>query len=259
MRYFESLNRMVQTEPWLTRDKAMIDQLKSIGIENGKPFNPDSKMQDTLKAAVHEAHAWLANKYENSYFPPPYYEGGHWYLPASPEVIEGLQTFFATPDKYPVDSRGVAYTIGWFSAKHLGAGQFYLMTFTDKDGHHLDGGSTYRLNVPTNAPVTQYLSATAYDGDTHALIRNMQWASRSSQTPRFAEERGRVRRPLLQSQSAVGQGIELGSHQRRGKIRSPLPSLWATEAPLRQDLEAARHREDQLKQCSRLEGFHAKP
>jgi Protein of unknown function (DUF1214) len=67
-----------------------------------------------------------------------------------------LQTFFATPDKYPVDSRGVAYTIGWFRVKHLGAGQFYVMTFTDKDGHHLDGGSTYRLNVPANAPVTQY-------------------------------------------------------------------------------------------------------
>lgn len=71
MRYFGSLNRIVQTEPWLPRDKAMIDQLKSIGIEKGKPFNPDAKRQDTLKAAVSEAHAWLADKYESSYFPPP--------------------------------------------------------------------------------------------------------------------------------------------------------------------------------------------
>jgi len=55
MRYFESLNRIVQTEPWLTRDKSMIYQLKSIGIEKGKPFNPDAKTQDTLKAAVGEA------------------------------------------------------------------------------------------------------------------------------------------------------------------------------------------------------------
>ena len=30
-------------EPWLTRDKAMIDQLKSIGIEKGKPFGPDDE------------------------------------------------------------------------------------------------------------------------------------------------------------------------------------------------------------------------
>jgi hypothetical protein len=40
-----------------------------------------------------------------------------------------------------------------------------------------------KVNVPANAPVTQYWSATAYDRDTHALIRNMQWASRSSQNP----------------------------------------------------------------------------
>ena len=42
MRFFESLNRMVQIEPWLQRDRAMIDPLKSIGIEKGKPFNPDA-------------------------------------------------------------------------------------------------------------------------------------------------------------------------------------------------------------------------
>jgi hypothetical protein len=183
LRYVQSLDRMIQIEPWQTRDKAMIDQLKSIGIEKGKQFHPDAKMQDVLKGAVREAHAWLADKYENSYFPPPYYEGGHWHVPVSHDVIEGLQTFFANPNKYPVDGRGVAYTVGFFSAKHFGAGQFYLMTFKDKDGRDFDGGGTYRLNIPANAPVTQYWSATAYDRDTHALIRNVQRASRSSQSP----------------------------------------------------------------------------
>jgi hypothetical protein len=97
--------------------------------------------------------------------------------------VEGISTGFADPDKYPVDDRGVAYTVGFFSAKHLGGGQFYLITFRDKTGQSFDGGSTYHLNVPANAPVTQYWSATVYDRATHALIRNMQWASRSSQTP----------------------------------------------------------------------------
>jgi hypothetical protein len=183
MRFFESLNRIVQTEPWLPRDKAMIDQLKSIGIEKGKLFNPDAETQDTLKAAVGEAHAWLADKYETSYLPPAYYAGGHWHVPVSHDLIEGLPTFFADPDKYPVDDRAVAYTVGFFSPKHPGGGSFYLITFNDSDGHSLEGGSTYRLDVPANAPVSQYWSATVYDGETHALVRNMQWASRSSQTP----------------------------------------------------------------------------
>jgi hypothetical protein len=185
VRFFQSLDRIVQIEPWQTRDKAMIDPLKSIGIEKGRPFNPDTKTQEVLNAAVHEAQAWLADRYENSYFPPPYYEGGHWHVPVSSDVIEGLQTFFSNPDKYPVDGRGVAYTVGFFSAKHFGAGQFYLMTFRDKDGHNFEGGGTYRLNIAANAPVTQYWSATAYDRNTHALIRNMPWPSRSSQTPRL--------------------------------------------------------------------------
>jgi hypothetical protein len=181
--YFQSLDRIVQNEPWLTRDKVMIDELKTIGIEKGKGFNPDPKTKGVLIEAIAEAHTLLINKYENSYFPPPYYEGGHWYVPVSPDVIEGLTTFFANPDKYPVDDRGVAYSLAFFSPKHRGAGQFYLMTFSDNQGHGFDGGGSYRLTVPADAPVKQYWSATAYDRDTHSLIRDMKWASRSSQTP----------------------------------------------------------------------------
>jgi hypothetical protein len=61
--FFQSLDRVVQSEPWLQRDRAMIDQLTSIGIEKGKPFNPDAKTQDALKAAVHEAQTWLEQRY----------------------------------------------------------------------------------------------------------------------------------------------------------------------------------------------------
>jgi hypothetical protein len=52
LRFFQSLNRIVQNEPWLERDEAMIDQLKSIGIEKGKPFNPDPKTQAILQSAA---------------------------------------------------------------------------------------------------------------------------------------------------------------------------------------------------------------
>jgi hypothetical protein len=183
LRYFEALNRIVQAEPWLTRDKAMIDPLKSIGIEKGEPFDPDGKTKETLAAAAREARAWLADKYENTYFPPPFYESGHWTVPVPAELSAGMPNSFADPNAYPVDSRGVGYSVGFFSAKRFGAGQFYLMTIRDETGKPLEGGSTYRLRVPPNAPVEQYWSATVYDRATHALIRNLPWSSRSSQTP----------------------------------------------------------------------------
>lgn len=182
-RFFDALNSIVQTEPWLARDKAMIDTLKSIGIEKGQPFAPDDKTRRIFNLATHEAHSWLANRLETSYFPPPYFDGGHWHVPASGEVIEGMTTTFADPGSYPVDNRAVAYSIAFFSAKHLGAGQFYLMTLQDGKGNKLDGGTTYRLRVPASAPVHQYWSVTAYDGKTHTLIRDTSRSSRASTSP----------------------------------------------------------------------------
>jgi hypothetical protein len=181
LRFFQSLDRMVQREPWLTRDKAMIDMLKSVGIEKGKPFRPDETTRRLLGAAADEARAWLDLKYETMF--SPYYEGRRWALPMSPELIEGLQTQFANPDSYPVGGRGVVYTMAFFSPKRSGAGSFYLMAIKDKRGRPFDGGSTYRLSVPSNAPVRQYWSATVYDRATHGLIRNLPRSSRSSQAP----------------------------------------------------------------------------
>ncbi len=93
-RFFQSLNRIVQYEPWLERDKAMIDPLKSIGIEKGKPFNPDSKTQDALKVAATEAHAWLDANYENV-FKPPFNPGTQWALPASQEFVAAIESNYA--------------------------------------------------------------------------------------------------------------------------------------------------------------------
>ena len=140
LRFFQSLDRMVQIEPWLERDKAMIDMLKSIGIEKGKTFNPDAKTKAILSDAVAEAHAYLDSRYE-TVFEPPFDPSARWALPASKELAAGLQTNFAQPDAYPTEARGLAYSYAYFSAKHLGEGQFYLMTIKDKAGNAFDGAS----------------------------------------------------------------------------------------------------------------------
>ena len=180
MRFFTSLNRVVQYEPWLPRDKAMVDILKSIDIEKGEPFQPDAKTQRTLLAAIREAHAWLNARYE-SWF-PPYFAGEQWAIPAKPELLKTTATFYETPDSYAVDARGLMYHWGFSNVKHPGRGQFYLMSLKDKDGRFLEGSKNYRLSVPPNAPAKQYWSATVYDRATHAFIRNSPVTSRSSQT-----------------------------------------------------------------------------
>jgi hypothetical protein len=179
--FFESLNRIVQSEPWIERDRAMIDPLRSIGIEKGKPFAPDATTKQSLTSAIAEAKALTAARYDAGF--PPFFANGHWTLPSLPEAIDGQSTNYADRDKYAVDARGVAYTYAYIAIKRLGAGQFYLISIRDKDGNGFDGGKNYRLRVPANPPIEQYWSVTAYDRETHALIRNMARASRSSQIP----------------------------------------------------------------------------
>jgi hypothetical protein len=179
--FFENLNRVVQNEPWIDRDRVMIDHLKSIGIEKGKPFNPDAATKRVLTAAISEARALLEARYEAGM--PEYNPGIHWTLPAMPDVIASYRTSYGEPNAYPVDSRGLGYTYAFVGIRNLGAAQFYLISIKDKDGRPYEGNKTYRLRVPANAPVKQYWSITAYDRQIHTIIKGLPYASRSSQIP----------------------------------------------------------------------------
>ncbi|MBR1122223.1 DUF1254 domain-containing protein [Bradyrhizobium lablabi] len=176
--YFVNLDRVVQSEPWIERDRAMIDQLRSVGIEKGKPFAPDAARRKILAAAAGEAKAMLEKRYDAGF--PPFFPNSQWMFPTLQEAIDGQGTTYADPEKYAVDARALLYTYGYVAIKRPGTAQFYLISIRDKEGKSFDGGKTYRLRVPPNAPVDQYWSITAYDRQTHALIKNMSRASRSS-------------------------------------------------------------------------------
>jgi len=179
--FFGNLNRVVQDEPWIDRDRVMIDMLKSIGIEKGKPFNPDGNTKAILTGAIAEAQALLEARYDAGM--PEFNPGIHWTLPAMPDVIASYGTSYGDPNAYPVDSRGLGYTYAFVGIRKLGAAQFYLISIKDKDGRPYEGSKSYRLRVPANAPVKQYWSITAYDRQIHTVIKGMPYASRSSQIP----------------------------------------------------------------------------
>ncbi|RZT38385.1 DUF1254 domain-containing protein [Cupriavidus agavae] len=178
--FFKTLNDVVQKEPWIQRDRVMIDYLRTLGIEKGKPYQPDAAMQKALDAAARQAHKELSARYDLGFYrmTPEY----HWFPAAMPEVIRAVSTGYGNPDEYPVDARGVTYTLGFTGIKRIGTAQFYLMVNKDKDGKAFDGSKTYRLRVPANPPVRQYWSVTAYDRKTHALIPNLPRASVASTT-----------------------------------------------------------------------------
>jgi hypothetical protein len=99
-----------------------------------------------------------------------------------------MGTFYEKKDGYSLDARGLADYYAYSTIKHIGAGQYYLLTTKAKGGRALDGARDYRLNVPADAPVNQYWSATVYDRATHALVRDVSRPSRSSQSPGLLKE-----------------------------------------------------------------------
>jgi hypothetical protein len=117
--FFTSLDRIVQAEPWLRRDRAMIDPLRSLGIEKGKPFNPDANTTAALETGIREAKAWLEAKYDAGL--PPFYANSWWTVPALPELLAAVQVDFNDPDKYLVDSRGLTCSFAYIGIKRLGA------------------------------------------------------------------------------------------------------------------------------------------
>lgn len=177
-KFFRSLDRIVQSQPWLTRDKRMIDQLKTIGIEKGKPFNPDEKTTGILNAAAKSGLEYIEAMYDAGF--PPLNPDAHWAIPAMPELVKAGSSGYIETDIYPVDARALTYAIGYVGIKRLGTAQIYLISGKDKDGNALSGSETYRLRVPANVPTKQYWSATVYDRTTHALIKNLSRASCAS-------------------------------------------------------------------------------
>lgn len=184
IRFFESLNRLVQYEPWLERDRVMIDKLKAIGIEKGKPFAPDTAQTQLLNEAAAQARLYIDGLYKQVVRDGAFVKGSRWSFPQSLALVfKAYGDNFADPNIYPVESRGLLFSFIFFAPKRMGQGQYYLLALEDKDGQLLDGSKNYKLTVPANAPVRQYWSATLYDLHTHALIREMSHAGRSSQSP----------------------------------------------------------------------------
>jgi hypothetical protein len=119
--FFENLNRIIQSEPWLDRDRVMIDQLQSLGIEKSKAFDPDAQTKQLLGEAAWQAHVWLEARYNAGF--PPFWERSRWTLPAPAELIKAQGNGFSDRDAYPVDARGVAYSYAYVGIKILALGR----------------------------------------------------------------------------------------------------------------------------------------
>ncbi len=166
--FFDALSKMIDEEPLKTQDLVAIAQLRTLGIEKGKNFNPDAATKEVLKKAAKDA---LTNFMEENILRiDPFWPGTHWGLHKTTGPATGF-TFVSEDGYYDIEGRGVLFFMACGVPKKLGAATFYLGQTVDAAGNSLQGEKTYHLHVPANPPAKQYWAVTVYDNVTCCFIK----------------------------------------------------------------------------------------
>lgn len=175
---------MVQEEPSESLDPIRLGFYATIGIEEGKPFAPDARMNKILTEAARVGDASArAISFRMRGTRAYYYPGSSsWQLP----FIGGYQ-FETQPGVLNLD----AYIFYYFmatgvtpamEAKMVGQGSQYAWTAKDSKGAPLDGGKSYRLHLPPDIPIKNFWSVIVYDNQSRAMLQtDQQFPSISSQ------------------------------------------------------------------------------
>ena len=174
MGYWKRLDEVIQREPIEERDRFFHEMLAPLGIEKGKPFKPTAKQRKTLTEAalVGEAMA-KANTFERRLPGMMYRKDCRWHY--------ALQLDADNPDEFwnLLNHRSAWFYEAYSAApsmapKRPSSSSAYLGSYQDKRGNWLDGGKSYRLRVPSNAPMKLFWSVTLYDVATRSLLVNKQ-------------------------------------------------------------------------------------
>ena len=176
IKFWEVLAKIINEEPLVPSFLPMYGLLAELGIEKGKPFNPDARMSGTLERAAKAGRdqmlvsAFDSNRADRVNWPDRKWE---WVglVPGSAQ--------FETPWGIDLEARD-----RWFAQaivtspamfrRTAGAGSLYWMSVRDNTGAFLDGGKTYKLSIPQPVPGKLFWSVTVYDTATRSQVQTDQ-------------------------------------------------------------------------------------
>jgi len=175
--YWRIVHRIIDNETVEDRDRVMLGSLSPIGIERGKVFAPDVRMQKILIDAEQLGKLMMVNEAFSPRTIPDgvekeLYKGTKW---------ENIQLLPSMTQEAPNSTYVAGRMIGFYQANGAqfawdpkdyppGFGQKYAAAYQDKSGDWLKGENSYRLRVPANVPVADFWALTVYDVETRALI-----------------------------------------------------------------------------------------
>ncbi len=149
----------------------LVSLLKPLGIEPGKPFDPDARQKKILADAAH--FGWLMAQ-AISYAPRlddiVYYPGTQWewVLELDPSLREAFWRDLEARTNYYFQASMAQPAM---KVKAIGRGSQYVRSARDAEGEWLDGSNLYRLNVPADPPAELFWSITLHDFETRSQIQ----------------------------------------------------------------------------------------
>ncbi|WP_213958970.1 MULTISPECIES: DUF1254 domain-containing protein [unclassified Variovorax] len=174
--FWQQLSKVISAEPLVPQYLPMYGLLSALGIERGKPFNPDARMKGILeKAARAGRDQLLVSAFDSARADRKNWPDRQWewvgLVPGSAQ--------FETPAGIDLEARD-----RWFAQaivtspamfrRSAGAGSLYWMSVRDAKGVYLDGGKNYKLTMPTPVPGKLFWSVTVYDTATRSQVQTDQ-------------------------------------------------------------------------------------
>jgi hypothetical protein len=173
--FYKELAVVIAREPVDLFGPELLGLAASIGIQKDKPFAPDERMTKILTDAVAVGNATArAIAFQTRDSRAFYYKGSQWKA-----VMPSFDYKFLNDGG--AGGRDLDGRTGMFYQATLntpamvlkipGVGSQYALGDHDKDGNVLDGGKTYKLNIPNNVPAKDFWSVVVYDPQTRSQLQ----------------------------------------------------------------------------------------
>jgi hypothetical protein len=177
MDFWKDVHALIQVEDLPEEDRYILQFLKRVGIEKGKPFNPTERQKKILLEAEKVGKTMAASlSAARARFTGTFYDdGSQWTV-----HMGGLSNSqHINPDNGMKELDGLV-SYSWEAIvisdgmleNMVGVGSKYLAAYKDADGNWLNGSNTYQLTVPTNVPAKQFWSFIVYSHETRIFVDN---------------------------------------------------------------------------------------
>jgi hypothetical protein len=181
--FYDHMNKVIQYESLGLMTPDVRGLFASLGIEKGKPFNPDDRMKAILAdgVAIGNAQAraivWYPRVDMNMAGVQIYpdtdsarnmaYTGRNVHFNGEDGVT--MSTDKRVSFHYPYTAVTPA-----MAAPRLGTGSDYGIAFLDGDKQPFDGSKTYAIKLPPDAPIANFWAVTIYDTQTRSMLQTDQ-------------------------------------------------------------------------------------